>query len=302
MTKYRKKFHRVAKRLTNLELQKGPSDFSFSMEGILDDLQESRGSDFFLGFYSQEGILRAFEKFGICRELRKRGFDNLKLQMDTRDPYRQLLRMYFDKQTDDHLLGEVVIEKAKLTYKSERFIPKRFYPLGLLMIDWLVLQDPTREFTPERTRLPGQEHPGLGIGPQILELLYLMAKHQQTEGLLIVPHYYHTALIFSREFRFLNPVYQALLNRMDEDLSIYPLPVRAWGVECGAVFHKYDNRQFVWEPEEQILACHRGLWQSLHSEEYKARVREAESKYAFYLDTKLLKKKLPGDIHVSIEA
>ncbi|MCF7805957.1 MAG: hypothetical protein K9N46_17055 [Candidatus Marinimicrobia bacterium] len=298
MTKYRRKFHRIARKLTNLELQQGSTDFSFSMEGVLDDLQQSRGTDFFMGFYSEEGILRAFEKFGICRELRKRGFENLQLIIDTRDNYRQLLRMYYDRKDDAHLLGEIVVEKARMVQKSERLIPERFYPLGMLVIDWLALQDPTAEFSDERPRLPGQDYPGLGIGAQILELLYLMAKHQQTHGLLIVPHYYHTALIFSREFRFLNPAYQALLNRMEEDLGEYPLPVRAWGVETGAVYRKYDNTVFKWEPEEQVLACHHGLRSYLHSEEYENRVADAESNYAFYLDTERLKSKLPGEIEL----
>lgn len=301
MSKYRKKFHRIARRLTNLELQQGSTDFSFSMDGVLDDLQQSRGSDFFLGFYSKAGILKVFEKFGICKALQKKGFNDLKLSMNTQDQYRQMLRMYHKVKQPDHLLGEMVIEKAKLTAKSEHFIPTEFYPLGMLMIDWLVLQNPQAEFIEERPRLPGQEYPGLGIGLHVLELLYLMAKHQQTQGLLIVPHYYHTALIFSREFRFINPEYQALLNRMEADLSIYPLPVRAWAVECGAVYRKFDNTQFVWEPEEQILACDHKLREYLHSNEYEAQVKEAESRYAFYLDTERLKQNLPDNLTLGVK-
>jgi len=300
MSRYRKKFRRIARRLTNLELQQGSSDFSFSMDGILEDLQQSRGSDFFLGFYSKAGIIRAFEKFGICKVLRKKGFADLQLSINTRDQYRQMLRMYHKKKEPDHLLGEIVVEKAKLTPKSQHFLPPEFYPLGMLMIDWLVLQNPTAAFSEQRPRLPGQEYPGLGIGLQVLELLYLMSKHQQTQGLLIVPHYYHTALIFSREFRFINPDYQALLNRMEEDLGMYSLPERAWAVECGAVYKKFDNTQFVWEPEEQILACDRKLRSYLHSDEYVAQVREAESKYAFYLDTERLKQNLPDDVTIGM--
>lgn len=296
MTEYRKKFHRIARQLTNLELQRGESKYALSMDGILDDLRESRGSEFLLGSYSEAGIMLAFDKFGITKELRKLGFENLVITMDTRDPYRQMLRLYYDTAAQDHMLGEIVLHKAKFTSRHSQLLPKNYYPLEMIYVEWLVLQNPTQEFSEERPPLPGQDYPGLGIGKQVLELLYLAAKHQHTHGLLIVPHYYHTALIFSREFKFINPDYQALLNQMEKSLDHYPLTVRAWAVEQGAVYHKHDNHRFRWEPEEQILACNRELRDYFHSESYEQQVTEAEPKFAFYLDPALLRKKLPQQI------
>ena len=299
MTRYRRKFHRIARRLTNLELQYGSdSGDSFSMEGVLDDLTSSRGSEFFMGFYSEQGIRLAFEKFGICKELSKLGYDDLIITTDTRDQYRQLLRLYDRKKDAQHMLGELVVHKAQFTYKRKSLLPRHFYPLKMIYVEWLVLQDPKGEFSEKKPQLPGQEYPGLGIGPQILELMYLMAKNQRTQGILIVPHYYHTAVIFSREFKFINPEYQAILKRVEQDLSDYSLPVRAWGVECGAVYKKYDNKRFDWEPEEQILACDKSLRQYLHSPDYINRVQDASKKHAFYLDTERLKQNLPANIEL----
>ena len=300
MTKYRRKFHRIARNLTNLELQQGSSDFSFSMDGVLEDLHQSRGSDWFLGFYSESGILRAFEKFGICKALKKRGFEDIIPVVDTSDPYRQMVRVYHEEKDADHLLGEIVVRKARFVPKSESIIPEHFYPLKMIQVEWLVLQDQTREFPKKRPRLPGQEHPGLGIGAQVLELLYLLSKHQKTQGLMIVPHYYHTAKIFSREFRFLNPRYQGLLDAFDRDLGEYDLPVRAWAVELGAVEYKSSGEQFVWDPEEQILACDRTLREYLHSEEYENRTASATREFAFHLDSDVLRRKLPPDVQLNI--
>jgi len=300
MTKYRRKFHRIARKLTNLELQTGSTDFSFSMEGVLDDLQQSHGSDWFLGFYSEEGILRAFEKFGICRELQKRGFKDIIPVVDVSNTYRQMVRVYNKSEDSDHLLGEIVVRKARFAPKSETLIPEKFYPLRMIQVEWMVLQDQTKDFSKKRPRLPGQEHPGLGIGPQILELLYIMSKHQETQGLLIVPHYYHTALIFSREFRFLNPRYQGLLNAIDRDLGNYKLPLRAWAVELGAVKYQSTGTPFVWDPEEQILACDRKLREYLNSKEYQKRTDEAAQEFAFRLDQSVLHRKLPQDVQIDI--
>lgn len=298
MTKYRRKFHKIARNLTNLELQQGSADFSFSMDGVLEDLQKSRGSDWFLGFYSEAGILRAFEKFGICTALRKRGFSDIIPVVNTDDPYRQLLRIYNGLEDADHLLGEIVVRKARFSPKPYSLIPDHFYPLRMIQVEWLVLQDQTTDFSKKRPRLPGQEYPGLGIGEQILELLYIMSKHQRTQGLLIIPHYYHTALIFSREFRFLNPRYQGLLDAIDRDLGKFTLPVRAWAVELGAVRYNISDTAFIWDPEEQILACDGTLHDYLHSEEYSTRAREAAAEFGFHLDRTLLHHKLSPDIEI----
>jgi len=302
MTRYRKKFHRIARRLTNLELQRGDSDYAFTMEDVLEDLQESRGSKFLLGSYSKEGLMLVFRKFGVTKELKKMGFEDLIISIDTRDQYRQTLRLYFDRRDSRHMLGEIVLHKAKFTAKQHQhtFLPKVVYPLEMIHIEWLVLQNPQRDFSQNCPPLPGQNHPGLGIGTQVLEMLYLMAKHQHTQGLLIIPHYYHTAVIFSCEFRFINPVYQALINRLEHDLREYSLPIRAWAVECGAVFHQQKDDWFEWNPEEQILATNKELDYYLHSEEYQQKVTDAEASFSFILDKEMLLQKLPSDIELEL--
>jgi len=300
MTRYRRKFHRIARKLTNLELQQGAPDNTLTIEGVLNDLEQSRGSDYFLGSYSKDGIMLALEKFSIRKELHQRGFHDLSLNTDTSDPYRQLLRLYFEQQDPEHLLGELVLHKATFTKKGDELLPEQFYPLTVLHVEWLVLQDPTSDFSGERPRLPGQDHPGLGVGAQVLEMLYLTAKHQRTDGLLIVPHYYHTARIFSEEFRFINPEYQALLHCLIRDLDEYPLPIQAWAVECGAVRYESDNSQFHWQPEEQLLPCRRPLKEYLKSDYYLESVAKAKSNYSFLLDTQHLQYRIPDDVRLEV--
>lgn len=301
MTRYRRKFHKIARKLTNLELQQGAQDFSLSMEGVLRDLEESHGSRYFLGSYSESGIMLALDKFGITRELRRRGFDTLRIHLDTSDPYRQRLRLFFDRQDPEHLLGELIVHKAQFTSKSRDLLPEECYPLSLLHVEWLVLQDPTLDFAPERPQLPGQEHPGLGVGSRVLEILYLVAKHQRTQGLLIVPHYYHTARLFSREFKFINPEYQALLNALIRDLGDYSLSLQAWAVEGEAVRWQKSGRRFQWHPEEQILPSDPGLKEHFVSEDYQSQVTACVQKYAFKLDREHLAEVLPAYLTPELE-
>ena len=47
-----------------------------------------RGGDFFLGYYSREGVKIALEKYGLFVELKNRGFENIIMNIDTSDPVR----------------------------------------------------------------------------------------------------------------------------------------------------------------------------------------------------------------------
>ncbi len=301
MTRYRRKFHRIARKLTNLELQQGARDFQLSMESVLHDLEESQGSQYFLGSYSEAGIMLALEKFGVCRELRRLGFENFLLHADTSDPYRQRLRLFYKRRDPRHLLGELIIHKATFTRKGKNHLPDVCFPLTMLHVEWLILQNPTGEFTPERPRLPGQEYPGLGVGSRVLEILYLMAKHQRTRGLLIVPHFYHTARLFSREFYFFNPEYQGLLNALARDLEEYSLPVQAWAVEGEAVRREREARRVRWQPEEQILPCDSRLKDYLESRRYRELVKQAENRYSFSVDSEQLAKALPPSLNPELD-
>lgn len=74
-----------------------------------------------------------------------------------------------------------------------------------LCIHWLLLQDPRAEFPRGRLPLPGQQHPGLGRGREVFELLVLMAARLGAHALDGVPAYLHTAAFFHRRMAFVMP-------------------------------------------------------------------------------------------------
>jgi hypothetical protein len=80
---------------------------------------------------------------------------------------------------------------------------------NVLQVEWLLLQNPQQSFSPERPPLPGQVHPGLGIGDRLMEILIIMTRRVRLEGIVNKPHYFHTAFMFSKEFIFTNPLNQA---------------------------------------------------------------------------------------------
>ena len=55
----------------------------------------------------------------------------------------------------------------------------------MLSIEWLLLQDPTKTFSKSKPQLPGQEHPGLGMLRELLEMLYQACLRLELDGLIM---------------------------------------------------------------------------------------------------------------------
>ena len=68
-------------------------------------------------------------------------------------------------------------------------------PLTLLGLEWLLLQDPSVAFSLERPKLPGQDHPGLGIAIEVQEILIRVCHRLSLEGIWHRPAHYHVARV-----------------------------------------------------------------------------------------------------------
>ncbi|MCK5344934.1 MAG: hypothetical protein KAR20_16100, partial [Candidatus Heimdallarchaeota archaeon] len=106
--KISKKYWQIAKRLTTVQLQKDLSDSSYFTEQDLFNVDIGRrGHNFFLGYYSREGLKLIIEKYGIFDLLKSMGFSQLSYSIDTDDPYVHKLTVYDAKR----MLIEVVLKR-----------------------------------------------------------------------------------------------------------------------------------------------------------------------------------------------
>ncbi|HHH28645.1 MAG TPA: hypothetical protein ENK57_09930 [Polyangiaceae bacterium] len=143
-----------------------------------------------------------------------------------------------------------------------------------LTIDWLGLQNPRGRFTPRRIRLPGQEAPGLGIGERVLELLYRVVSRLDLDGLVTVAEYFHNAVLYTRELRYVDPYYQGQVLALEALLferEQLGFAQAAWAVHWGCV-RDVDDSNFEWRGEAMVRARHPDLRAWL--------TREAHSEHA----------------------
>lgn len=295
MTRLEKKFRRIAQKLTHLEFQAGLSgDLSMTLDDLFPDGKPTQQSDLFLGKYSRDGIALLIKRFGFDRLLRRRGLGKLDISLDTSDPYRHILRIYHNTQhTPENLVCEFVTHQDILRAKDSNYFGHELGTIKVLNIEWMTLQNPTLAFMPTRPALPGQRFPGLGVGDEVLTLLTIMGRHLKVDGLLNVPQYYHTALMFSKRFHFVNPHMQATVQTITRDLwNRHRLATIAWAIYYGCLFDEVNKKYFIWEPEEQLVPVTSVVRKYFQSEEYEQGVADAMTKLKFRLDEEKFQKAL----------
>lgn len=246
-----KRLRFISQRLTHFDLQRpDPEDREISLESIEEFLSESdRKNHLFLNFYTHTGLCEALEQYGTFERLRSRGFDPY-LSFHPLDSERYILHLT-DKE-EGPVLIEMVCRFATLKAKSSYSDVNAGDSFDLLAVEWLLLQNPHAKFTEERPQLPGQKHPGLGIGREVITLLQIMTERLEKDGMLAIPAHYHNGVLYNYSFHFFSPEKEGELKALERDLANLTLTEASWAVEKNLVIDKTTEKKFEWHPEEMI--------------------------------------------------
>lgn len=279
------KYWWIARRLQTEQLQRISSkSINFSDQDLFRVDIGPRGGEYFLGFYSHDGLNIALEKYGVFKKLNKIGFKNVFSILDTSDPYKHKLAVYTEKQDSDHLLIELVLRKQFLEINSPFKCDINKQHFQALAIDWLCMQNPGKKFTAGKPMLPGQRFPGLGMSEIAVELLMIISWRLKLAGLVNIPEHYHNALLYSKIFYYINPEIQAKFLALAESLSNLPLDIATWGTEWGCVIDEKTNQEFNWIVEKQIVPMDVKLKKYFFNSEYQQYVEKLKKKFKFKFD------------------
>jgi len=279
------KFWRIARRLSKTS-KKQPtlSGLDLSEEDLFNLDIGKRGGDFFLGYYSREGVKIALEKYGVYAELKNRGFDKVITIIDTSDLYKHKISVFSEKKIQKNLLIELVLRKSffKLNLPFQNKLNGKCFQC--LTIDWLSMQNPASEFTPRRPRLPGQKYPGLGMSIIAVELLMITCWRLKLAGLVNFPAHYHNAFLYSKIFYYLDPLSQAKYLAVKKAFKSFPLDKLSWGIDWGCVKDLNKNETYTWMVSEQIVPVDERLKKLFSGKKYKKYVNEKMKEFKFAFD------------------
>ncbi len=292
MTRYARKYRRIARQLSRLELMAQPMELEFSAKEVslgmdLDSLEQRRGTRRFLEFYGIEGIELALERYGMFPTLRSRGWRELRVETRADDDrHTMVVQGVHERHPEQTHLVEFVVRRDRLVPDEAL---RKDYGLGacyeMLTVDWLTLRDPTAEFTARRPQLPGQDAPGLGLGEQVLEMMYRIVERLNLDGMLSVGEYVHNAAIYRRELKFFDVSAAARCRALEallferEKLS---LAQATWAVEWGLV--RNDEGPMLWRGEAQVRAFCPDLKRYFTASKRRGRIEERQGALSFALD------------------
>ena len=181
---------------------------------------------------------------------------------------------------------------------KEQFLPGvELGPLSMILVDWLMLQNPKREFDPTRPQLPKQRHPGLGLLADLIPMVIEVVEESGRGGVLDVPEHYHGALFYSPWFRFFNPTMEGKFRAIRRDLAGQPLHLISRAIERDCLFNESAGDYEPWKPGEQILPICRELKDYFQRPGYLEVRDRAEAGNRYRLDLELYErvKQAPED-------
>jgi len=148
----------------------------------------------------------------------------------------------------------------------------------VLVVEWLLLQNPRAHFGPYRRPLPGQKHPGLGLLKEVFGWLAAMAEILELDGIYYVPSSYHVAIQSRRRVRFLEPEDEALIRSLEELFAGIPLSEASNQIADGRVVDETTGSPLVWKGYPMVLAVSPVLKERVCGVAYEERVAEEKSR------------------------
>jgi acetoin utilization deacetylase AcuC-like enzyme len=264
-----RRFRRIRSQLEPSDLTSEPSGFGWQLseEDLVGLMPDAPQRTRFLSHFSQHGVELLLERLGLLDQLRLRGFRHPTVEVDLTGGVGDTLRIYSDPDR-----GELLMDLR--VNRSTRVVSG----LEMLVIEWLLLQNPRSHFGPYRRPLPAQKNPGLGLLKEVFGWLIVVAEVLELDGIYYVPSSYHVAIQSRRQVRFLEPEDEAMIQVLEELFSGMTLAEASNLVADGRVVDAATSKILEWQGYPMVLPVSEALRERVTGEEYTARVAEAKSK------------------------
>lgn len=271
------RLRRIGRTLSPAELSAEPDDglaFRLSEEDLPGLHGGAPTPTRYIGCFSRHGVELLLERVGILDELRVRGFRSLQVRLDLNDTLGHTLRVV-SAGPPEELLIELRLDRTR------RAIPG----LELLSLEWLLLQNPRGAFTPHRPRLPGQQHPGLGLLREVFGLLVVVCETQALDGLYFQVAHYHVAVLGQRFLRCLRPEDEARFRAFSETLAGLSLAEAARAIIERRLVQADTGAPAEWQPSPMVLPVSAALTALVQGPEFEAQVAEQRDRFRLRLLT-----------------
>jgi acetoin utilization deacetylase AcuC-like enzyme len=264
-----RRFRRLDRDLRSAETLDDGLPFSLSEDDLAGLVP---GPSRFLGYFSRHGVELLLERAGVLPQLRARGFRTLRVELDAREGPGQTLRILSEDRPNE-LLVELRADRSRSAVPG----------MEMISVEWLLLQNPREPFSERRPRLPGQQHPGLGLLRDFMGWLVVVCEAHGLDGVFFVAAHYHVAMQSRRLVRPLHPADEARLRAIARALEGVPLPEGTAAVAEGRIVDAETGQPAVWEPVATVLPVSERLRARVSGPEYREAVTAEGARFAYRL-------------------
>jgi GNAT superfamily N-acetyltransferase len=201
-----------------------------------------------LGRFDEKALWNELRTAGILEGLARKGHSDVSLDLEASAGEHRL--RVFGRGSRESLVDLRLSENAIVLPEDETDTDAGV--LSVLQITWLSLQDPGAPFTADKPRLPGQRHPGLGVGRALIARLLAWASGWGKDGLVNLPMYFHNASLYAAVFDFVSPRRQGRFEALRRDLAPLSLADASAAVTEERVVEHPGGRPFRWEAGEML--------------------------------------------------
>jgi acetoin utilization deacetylase AcuC-like enzyme len=190
-----------------------------------------------LGSYTVHSLEYSFFRYGLLGHLERLGYGRPRVEISSTGTGDRI-QLLGQAGGREHLLMDCILERRPIGNES------------YLFVSWLALRHPRAHFSAVRPKLPGQEVPGLGLAPEVSEILMLMAERLKLAGMAFRPMWYHLAMQARFGFRFVDPTRQGRFEALARDLAHLPLLEATRRVAEGLV--RLNGQPYAWEADDMV--------------------------------------------------
>jgi acetoin utilization deacetylase AcuC-like enzyme len=249
-------------------MERDESDWGLTADDLLGLV--TREDTRFLGRFSRHAVEFQLEQLGVLDNMRRRGFDELRLSLDAPKGLGQVLRIH-GAPDERGLLMEL---KAS---RSRSIVPG----FEVIEIEWLLLQNPRASFSDRRPQLPGQSHPGLGMLRDMAAWLIVVSEKMRLDGIAFVPSQFYMAAVGRRHLKFVSPEAQGRYEAIREVLKDLSLGSANRALIEGVVVDGESGRPVSWEPVPMVLPVSSRLRAEISSTRYRERAASTRASLQF---------------------
>jgi hypothetical protein len=250
---------------------------------MFSQLPQAIGPSLFLDRFTYDELHARLESTSFLAAMVKKGVIKPRLEMLRVEPDEHRLLVFDDSGPERVKMIELRLASTRLRLPGGVRSSSLKGPFEMLAINWAMMQNPRVAFSAERPQLPGQEHPGLGLGRKCHDFLVQLGVELRRDGLINHPQYIHNAIIYRDEYYFIDPLRQGELLAMVRDLARYPIAVVSHAIAEGKLVDVHRQMRVEWNPEVMVCPLHQRLRSYFESREYREGVQRSVSSRSYDL-------------------